>query len=453
MKIPKVRCPSCGSLLDYDPKVKFCPSCGVPLIFNEDSKSIRLSDNPFYSILERLNLTNCVDIYFWTPIIRIPKYRPELQNLYVKLETLNYTGVFTDRGAFVDVCVASSMGYRKVAVGGLGDFVISMIFFAKRLDLKTAAIIPSNIEVGKLHRVALSADRLHIVEEKQVIPKVFEYATKYQSYPSIVFSPTVIEGYKSITYEIIAETRDIDVVLVPVGEGVLIMSLIYGFEDLVKSKYITRIPKIIGVRARYQDQHLAEILREVIPTSEAVVQFLDKIVRDYGGEIIHVSQEEILNTVRDLARREGIAVEPPGALGLAGLDKALESGLIEKRERVLALITGGPLRDMILMQRIVDYDLKGLKNYNIGRPQLDEVELRVMMILHEMKQANLHSIWKRAAMQGFSISPSTLHYHLTKLNRYGLVDKLKLDAGTVAYKLSDAGREFLARILEWEETL
>jgi len=451
MKILKVRCPSCGNLLDYNSKVKFCPSCGIPLIFDEDSKSVRLTDNPFYSILERLNLTNCSDIHFWTPIIRIPKYRPELQNLYVKLETLNYTGVFTDRGAFVDACVASSMGYRRVVVGGLGDFATSMIFFAKRLDLKTTAIVPSNIEIGKLHRVALSADRLHIVEEKQVISKVFEYATKYNSYPSIVFSPTVIEGYKSIAYEIVTEARDTDAVLVPVGEGILIMSLIYGFEDLVKSKYITRIPKIIGVRARYQDQHLAEILREVIPTSEAVVQFLDKIVRDYGGEIIHVTQEEILDTVRDLARYEGIAVEPPGVLGLAGLDKALESGLIEKRERVLALITGGLLRDMITLQRIVDYDLKRLKNFNIDHSRLGEVGLRVMMILHEMKQANLHAIWKRAVIQGLNISPSTLHYHLTKLNRYGLVDKLKLDTGAISYKLSDVGKEFLARLLEWEE--
>jgi len=450
MKIPKVKCPSCGILLDYDPKVKFCPSCGIPLIFDENSKSVRPSDNPFYTILERLSLTNCGDVHFWTPIIRIPKYRPELQNLYVKLETLNYTGVFTDRGASVDVCVASSMGYRRVIVGGLGDFVISVIFFAKRLDLKIAAVVPSNIEIGKLHRIALSADRLHIVEEKQVISKVFEYATKYQSYPSIVFSPTVIEGYKSIAYEIAAEVRNIDAVLVPVGEGVLIMSLIFGFEDLVKLKYITRMPKIIGVRARYQD-HLAEILREVIPTSEAVTQFLDKIVRDYGGEIIHVSQEEILNTVRDLARREGIAVEPPGALGLAGLDKALESGLIEKRRRVLALITGGPLRDLITLQRVVDYDLKGLKNFNFEHPRLGEVELRVMMALHEMKSASLHAIWKRMTVQGLNISHSTLHYHLTKLSRFGLVDKLKLDAGAVVYKLSDAGREFLARVLEWEE--
>jgi len=54
-------------------------------------------------------------------------------------------------------------------------------------------------------------------------------------------------------------------------------------------------------------------------------------------------------------------------------------------------------------------------------------------------------------MQGLNISPSTLHYHLTKLSRYGLVDKLKFDAGAVVYKLSNAGREFLARILEWEE--
>jgi threonine synthase len=134
-----------------------------------------------------------------------------------------------------------------------------------------------------------------------------------------------------------------------------------GFLDLLRIGFVDKIPKIIGVQAegsspmaeaffknkeeaRWEKaETVADSIRVGYPRDQ--VKAL-KAVRESGGTFVTVSDEEILSSIPELARKTGVFGEPAGVTAFAGFKKLWEEGKVEEGARVVILVTGSGLKDI-----------------------------------------------------------------------------------------------------------
>lgn len=185
----------------------------------------------------------------WTDLTPV-----EIDNrtVYVKQDYQLPSGSFKDRGASVMAAHVKETGISEVVEDTSGNAGVALSYYAGKLGItchiySTTTINPIKekkiIENGAvLHKV--SADRQAVTDE--TLRQVQE---KY--YASHTYNPYFLHGTKSIAYEIFEQFnyRVPDAVIVPVGNGTLILGLDLGFRELKLMNYCTTIPKLVGVQA------------------------------------------------------------------------------------------------------------------------------------------------------------------------------------------------------------
>ena len=202
------------------------------------------------------------------------------------------------------------------------------------------------------------------------------------------YNPYLSEGKKTAALEICEQLgwEAPDRVFVAVGDGCIIGGLWKGFRDLLALGFIERMPKLVGVQAegaaplvrawREGTEEIEPLVPHTLADSIAVGVPRDRVkalraVRETGGEFVAVSDEEILEAMRLLAREAAVFAEPAGAAGFAGLAKLVRQGRIDPEERIVVLVTGNGLKD-------VDSAIRAT-----GRPHLIEPTLEALRRLLE----------------------------------------------------------------------
>jgi threonine synthase len=177
------------------------------------------------------------------------------------------------------------------------------------------------------------------------------------------YNPFLSEGKKTASLEICEQLgwQAPDKVFVSVGDGCIVGGLGKGLRDLYALGLIDRIPQLIGVQAegsavlhrawREGTESITPTVPDTLADSISVGIPRDAIkalraVRDSGGQFVTVSDEEILDAMRVLARSAGVFGEPAGVTGFAGLRKLLQEGRIGPDERIVVLVTGNGLKDV-----------------------------------------------------------------------------------------------------------
>jgi threonine synthase len=175
-------------------------------------------------------------------------------------------------------------------------------------------------------------------------------------------NPYLVEGKKTVALEIgeQLEWKPVEWVAVSVGDGCTIAGVWKGFRELRELGLMERAPRILGVQARgaapvtaaffsgepmrpVEPRTLADSIAVGVPRNwKKAVQ----AVRESGGTMIDVSDEEILEAMGDTGRLAGIFAEPAAATAVAGLRRAVEEGAIARRASAVAVITGNGLKDI-----------------------------------------------------------------------------------------------------------
>jgi threonine synthase len=175
-------------------------------------------------------------------------------------------------------------------------------------------------------------------------------------------NPYRLEGQKTIGFEALDQLKEIpDRFVLPVGNAGNISAVYKGFLELQELGFMDRIPMMTGIQARGSSpivRAIRENLPEVIPeknpeTIATAIRIGAPVnaekaltaIRATGGLAESVTDEEILQMQRDLARKEGIGVEPASAASVAGIRKLVESGIIDRKERIVCVVTGHLLKD------------------------------------------------------------------------------------------------------------
>jgi len=201
-------------------------------------------------------------------------------------------------------------------------------------------------------------------------------------------NPYTLEGNKTIAYEICEALgwNPPDAVIVPVGGGDNLVAEWRGFKEMLELGLINRLPKMVGVQSSRADplvrawrngsETIAPIEEPSSIASGINVPYTGdhtlKAIRDSKGVAVSVDDEEILLAEKEIARSEGIWVEPSSAAAVAAVPKLVNSGILTRDDTVVCILTGSGLKDTGAAKRFT--------------PSVVEVDRDVGAILHVLKQ-------------------------------------------------------------------
>jgi threonine synthase len=295
-----------------------------------------------------------------TPLIKADNLSRQLGGgfeLFVKYEGLNPTGSFKDRGMTAAVGEALGRGATTVICASTGNTAASAAAYAARAGMKSIVLIPKGkVAAGKLSgAIAYGAQVIQIDGSfDDALTMVVEITNKHPIALVNSINPYRIEGQKTSAFEICDEFESApDWLCLPVGNAGNITSYWAGFKQYNELKS-TGLPRVLGVQAAgaaplvvghsvEQPETVATAIRIGKPArGEQALQAAE----ESNGRIIAVTDEQILDMQKMLARLEGIWVEPASASGLAGLAHEITHGNLNvKDKRIVAVCTGHGLKD------------------------------------------------------------------------------------------------------------
>jgi len=271
--------------------------------------------------------------------------------VHLKVEGANPTGSFKDRGMTMAVTHALAEGSQAVICASTGNTSASAAAYAGRAGMTCAVLVPAGkIALGKLAQALVHGAQLLQVEGNfdDCLTLARDLSDGYPVTRVNSVNPVRIEGQKTAAFEVVdALGVAPDAHLLPVGNAGNITAYWKGYGELGLA------PRMLG----WQAAGAAPIVRGEVVTSPQTIATAIRIgnpaswaqaVRardDSGGHIGAVTDRQILEAYRLLARSEGVFVEPASAASVAGLLLARASGLVEPGERVVCTVTGNGLKD------------------------------------------------------------------------------------------------------------
>ncbi|MGI5118721.1 threonine synthase [Marinactinospora thermotolerans] len=277
--------------------------------------------------------------------------------VFLKVEGLNPTGSFKDRGMTMAITKAAEDGAKAVICASTGNTSASAAAYAVRAGMTCAVLVPQGkIAMGKLAQALVHGAKLLQVDGN--FDDCLELARKLSvDYPVALVNsvnPYRLQGQKTASFEIVDALGDApDVHCLPVGNAGNITAYWMGYKEYAADGVSTRTPRMFGFQASgaapivngepvLQPRTIATAIRIGNPASW---QSAEKARDESGGRIDAVTDRQILAAYRLLAAEEGVFVELASAASVAGLMQAVEAGRIERGSRVVCTVTGNGLKD------------------------------------------------------------------------------------------------------------
>ena len=303
-----------------------------------------------------------------TPCVDLAAVRGALglQRLWGKLEYLNPTGSFKDRGSSVMMAVARELGVTEVVEDSSGNAGASVSAYAARNSITAHIFAPSTAPAAKVRQIAVYGAQLHSIDgsREEVAAAAAAYSKERRLvYASHALSPYFLEGTKTFAYEVARrfgdEEKMPDHIVFPVGNGSLLIGAWKGFTELRDAGNIVEVPRLHVVQSRsfmpvvsaYRGEEWnRETAADTVAGGIAVAAPARRaeMIRVLGatdGVAVAVDDSETLRWQELLAKKEGIFAEPTSAAAFAGLAQLVDQGVIGSGESVLVPVTGFGLKD------------------------------------------------------------------------------------------------------------
>ncbi|MDY6931290.1 MAG: threonine synthase [Halobacteriota archaeon] len=372
-----VECIECGKSFDKDDVIYTCDECNGLLVVNYDLSKIELSredlDGVALSVWKYRSLIP-VDIdpvtikEGGTPLYKCDRLAESIgvKELYVKHEGMNPTGSFKDRGMTVGVSKAIELGMNAVACASTGNTSASLAAYASKAKIPAVVLLPAGkVALGKVAQALMHGAKVIGVKGNfdDSLRLVREFCAEEKFYLLNSINPYRLEGQKTIGFEIADQLgwEVPDRVILPVGNAGNITAIYKGFSEFKELGIIGSTPKMTGIQAEGSSP-IVDAFRsgdkDIVParspeTIATAIRIGDPVnavkalaaIYDSGGLAESVSDSEIVTAQKDLARLEGIGVEPASATSIAGLRKLVHTGKIKRDEKIVCITTGHLLKD------------------------------------------------------------------------------------------------------------
>lgn len=301
-----------------------------------------------------------------TPLMRSAwlEHETGVREVWLKLEGMNPTGSFKDRGMVVAVAKALEDGATSVLCASTGNTAASAAAYAARAGLGCAVVLPAgHVALGKLTQAMMFGARVVAVRGgfDDALAVVRELGANGEHTLVNSVNPYRIEGQKTAAFEICEALGDApDALCIPVGNAGNITAYWRGFVEATDSGIATRRPLMFGFQAAgaaplvigvpvAEPRTIATAIRIGNPASwQGATSARD----ESGGAIQSVTDKEILDAYSSLARCDGIFCEPASAAAVAGLRRRARENALDGIDRVACVLTGNGLKDPDTAQTI-----------------------------------------------------------------------------------------------------
>lgn len=383
-------CSGCGKSFLPSPELYLCPDC------SRDNNTVNPPKGVLKTIYDYETLSKLKDEVvkkkFWDlyPLLKresLPKLRvgetplykfdridgePLTFELYLKDDSQNPTFSFKDRASSVVSAYAKENGISTIVAASTGNAGSSLAGICASQEQRAIILVPKSAPQAKLTQIVMYGAT--IIPVNGTYDMAFDLsieATKEFGWynRNTAFNPLTIEGKKTVSFELFNQLNKSipDYIFVPVGDGVIISGVYKGFEDILKIGVIDRMPTVVAVQAAGSSNlienigkpqftikpsnTLADSISVDIPRNFFMAQ---DFLLQYKGEWLSVTDDEIVNASKILARNTGIFAEPAAATAFAGMLCYSKQHKLQNKQKVVVLLTGSGLKDLKAVSSIVN---------------------------------------------------------------------------------------------------
>ena len=377
-KIKHFECSRCHETISAEKPQTVCPSCAGALY-------VRYDLTPLHGIAKRATILKDATSTAWpgmwryrsvlpevapvrlgegwTPVIRSRRY----PNVYLKEEGANPTGSFKARGLALAVTMAKHFGLQKLAVPSAGNAAGALAAYAAAAGIEANIFMPKDVPFANYLEAVLYGANVTLVDGliSDCGKMVAERKEKEGWFDiSTLKEPFRIEGKKTMGYELVEQLgwEYPDAVFYPTGGGVGLIGMWKAFGELEELGWVKpgKRPKMIAVqsagcapvtRAFEKGAKASEMwqnastfasgLRVPKPYGDYIML---EILKESEGVALSFPDEQILASLQDWARNEGVFLSPEGAAATVAYDHLLATGFLKPEDRVVLFNTGAGLK-------------------------------------------------------------------------------------------------------------
>jgi threonine synthase len=299
-----------------------------------------------------------------TPL-RIPRrYLSEYNSfaaIYIKDERFSSTSSFKDRQAAVSVIAMKEAGVQEAVIASTGNAAVAYAAACARAAIKLWVFTTSLVPPEKLREVALFG--AEVVKVSGTYDQAKQIASEFAKRRGLLLDRRVRslaarESMKTIAYEIVEQLgwRAPDWYIQSVSGGLGPLGVYHGFEEMFQMGLINKIPSLAVVQVegcspmikafkagkRIADPVIPKTRIAILTTGDpgASYSYLWDLIHKYGGTMVSVDDSEAFSTMRNLAKSEGLAVEPAAAVAFSGLEKLFATRIFRQNDVIVVNCTG-----------------------------------------------------------------------------------------------------------------
>jgi len=310
-----------------------------------------------------------------TPLVSAPRLAGKIGigSLWLKLESMNPTGSFKDRGLSVAVTYALEHGAHGVVGASSGNALHAQAAYAALAGLPSIALVPKAVPTTRLMQPSFCCTRVARIRgdysQCHQLAQLLTDQMGYYNTSTTYENPISPEGYKTVAYELWRQMEEgPDWIVIPVGAGPLLAACARGFAELAESNIIEGIPALLGVQSTACAPITSAFDRGEVEVqswegvSQTIARGIADPLRGYAvdgtytlrwvkrsvGAMISVDDEAIVQATRVLGQLCGVYAEPSAAASVAGLVSAIRRGIVPKQATAVCLITGTGFKEVSL---------------------------------------------------------------------------------------------------------
>lgn len=385
-------CTNCGASYQADEVKYLCPICAAKNTSNLPPKGVLKALYNYADIIDKktdfdslkkdlfIDLLPINDVESLpnlkvgdTPLYKITSLENEdiPYNLYLKDDSQNPTFSFKDRASSIVSAYAKEQGLQTIVAASTGNAGSSLAGICAAQGQEAIILVPEAAPLAKLSQIVMYGAT--IVPVQGTYDDTFDLSIKATEAfgwynRNTAFNPLTIEGKKTVSFELFDQLdyKIPDRIFVPVGDGVILSGVYKGFEDLLRLEIIDKMPIIVAIQSQGSDNLVRNIGKEnFVPKKSNTVA--DSISVDlprnfymaqdylerYKGEMLSISDDEIINASSVLSKNTGLFAEPAAAAAFAGFLVYSNENKLPDDSNNVVLLTGSGLKDLNSIKEII----------------------------------------------------------------------------------------------------
>ena len=383
-------CRECGHRIELGPYYA-CTECFGPL---EVAYEFALSGEALRQQIE----AGPDNIWRWAPLLPVPAGVAQTRNinpgntkliradnlarelgmktLWVKDDSGNPTHSFKDRVVAVALAAARELGFSVLACPSTGNLANAVAAAAARAGIRSVVLVPSNLEQQKILTTAAYGGTLVAVEGNydDINRLAGQIAAEQEdwAFVNVNVRPYYAEGSKTLGFEVAEQLgwRLPEQLVIPIASGAQLVKIDKGFTELGELGLVEPTPyKVFGAQAtgcspvsaafKAGEDTVRPVRPDTIAKSLAIGNPADgpyvlDVTRRTGGAVEDVSDDEVIDAIKLLARTEGIFAETAGGVTIAVLKKLLATGQLDPDAETVVFNTGDGLKTLDAIADVVD---------------------------------------------------------------------------------------------------